>query len=180
MEQVGRRCLRHRRRREARRRRLLLAARPGRRRHQRGRPPARDDGGRARWSITRRSPRRRWSDARDDGPGDAAFVTLKEGANARMEPKELIDDLRHVVKKIGAIARPDDILFTADLPKTIGQDHAAPAARYRQKARRSAIRRRWRIRRSSPGSRRTTKRIWSVGRLGVRGRDVRLLRGEAG
>ena len=24
----------------------------------------------------------------------------------------------HVVKKIGAIARPDDILFTADLPKT--------------------------------------------------------------
>ena len=24
----------------------------------------------------------------------------------------------HVVKKIGAIARPDDILFAADLPKT--------------------------------------------------------------
>jgi acetyl-CoA synthetase len=24
----------------------------------------------------------------------------------------------HVVKKIGAIARPDDIIFTADLPKT--------------------------------------------------------------
>ena len=24
----------------------------------------------------------------------------------------------HVAKKIGAIARPDDILFTADLPKT--------------------------------------------------------------
>jgi acetyl-CoA synthetase len=29
------------------------------------------------------------------------------------------DDLKdHVAKKIGAIARPDDILFSADLPKT--------------------------------------------------------------
>jgi acetyl-CoA synthetase len=53
------------------------------------------------------------------GQAIAAFVTLKEGANARMGSKELIDDLKeHVVKKIGAIARPDDILFTADLPKT--------------------------------------------------------------
>ena len=53
------------------------------------------------------------------GQAIAAFVTLKEGANARLGSKELIDDLKeHVVKKIGAIARPDDILFTADLPKT--------------------------------------------------------------
>jgi len=53
------------------------------------------------------------------GQAIAAFVTLKEGANARMGSKELVDDLKaHVVKKIGAIARPDDILFTADLPKT--------------------------------------------------------------
>ena len=30
-----------------------------------------------------------------------------------------MDELKeHVSKKIGAIARPDDILFTADLPKT--------------------------------------------------------------
>ena len=30
-----------------------------------------------------------------------------------------MDELKeHVVKKIGGIARPDDILFTADLPKT--------------------------------------------------------------
>jgi acetyl-CoA synthetase len=51
------------------------------------------------------------------GQAIAAFVTLKEGtAHA---PKSLVDDLKeHVVKKIGAIARPDDILFTADLPKT--------------------------------------------------------------
>ena len=50
------------------------------------------------------------------GEGIAAFVTLKQG----VEPSDaLIDDLEeHVVKKIGAIARPDDIIFAADLPKT--------------------------------------------------------------
>jgi acetyl-CoA synthetase len=50
------------------------------------------------------------------GQAIAAFVTLKEGlsiAGARAD--ELKD---HVAKKIGSIARPDDILFTADLPKT--------------------------------------------------------------
>ncbi len=53
------------------------------------------------------------------GQAIAAFVTLKEGANQKTGSKELIDDLKeHVVKKIGAIARPDDILFAADLPKT--------------------------------------------------------------
>jgi acetyl-CoA synthetase len=50
------------------------------------------------------------------GQAIAAFVTLKEG---RPASQELKDDLReHVAMKIGAIARPDDILFTADLPKT--------------------------------------------------------------
>jgi len=50
------------------------------------------------------------------GQAIAAFVTLKDGA---AWSKDLIDDLKeHVVKKIGAIARPDDIIFTADLPKT--------------------------------------------------------------
>ncbi|HXY69022.1 MAG TPA: acetate--CoA ligase [Gemmatimonadales bacterium] len=50
------------------------------------------------------------------GQAVAAFVTLKSG----FEPHdELKDDLKeHVVTKIGAIARPDDVLFTADLPKT--------------------------------------------------------------
>jgi acetyl-CoA synthetase len=50
------------------------------------------------------------------GQAIAAFVTLKEGAamdNARAEELKA-----HVAKKIGSIARPDDILFTADLPKT--------------------------------------------------------------
>jgi acetyl-CoA synthetase len=53
------------------------------------------------------------------GQAIAAFVTLKEGTNERRGSPELIEDLKeHVVRKIGAIARPDDILFTADLPKT--------------------------------------------------------------
>jgi acetyl-CoA synthetase len=53
------------------------------------------------------------------GQAIAAFVTLKEGLVGGTPPKELADALKeHVVKKIGAIARPDDILFTADLPKT--------------------------------------------------------------
>jgi acetyl-CoA synthetase len=50
------------------------------------------------------------------GQAIAAFVTVKEGVHSS---KQLADDLKeHVVKKIGAIARPDDILFTVDLPKT--------------------------------------------------------------
>jgi acetyl-CoA synthetase len=50
------------------------------------------------------------------GQAIAAFVTVKEG----IEPTEQLKrDLReHVSNKIGAIARPDDILFAADLPKT--------------------------------------------------------------
>ena len=50
------------------------------------------------------------------GQAIAAFVTLREGHTAS---SELRDELReHVVQKIGALARPDDILFSADLPKT--------------------------------------------------------------
>jgi acetyl-CoA synthetase len=46
----------------------------------------------------------------------AAFVTLKEG-HAGTESRK--DELKeHVTRKIGAIARPDDIYFSADLPKT--------------------------------------------------------------
>jgi acetyl-CoA synthetase len=50
------------------------------------------------------------------GQAISAFVTLKEG---RAGTSALRDELReHVAKKIGAIARPDDILFSAELPKT--------------------------------------------------------------
>jgi acetyl-CoA synthetase len=45
-----------------------------------------------------------------------AFVSLRAGSQGGPELlKELKD---HVVKKIGSLARPDDIYFTAELPKT--------------------------------------------------------------
>ena len=50
------------------------------------------------------------------GEALVAFVTLKEGVEKN---NALIDQLKqHVTKKIGALARPDDIIFAADLPKT--------------------------------------------------------------
>ena len=50
------------------------------------------------------------------GQALSAFVTLKDG---RQSSDELKTELReHVAKKIGAIARPDDVIFSADLPKT--------------------------------------------------------------
>jgi acetyl-CoA synthetase len=50
------------------------------------------------------------------GQAISAFVTVKEGTKTS---PELIDELKqHVVQKIGAISRPDDIIFTAELPKT--------------------------------------------------------------
>jgi acetyl-CoA synthetase len=50
------------------------------------------------------------------GQALAAFVTLKEGQKITAQLKDDLKD--HVAKKIGAIAKPDDILFSADLPKT--------------------------------------------------------------
>ena len=50
------------------------------------------------------------------GQALAAFVTLREGFK---HSTELREELRtFVAEKIGAIAKPDDILFSADLPKT--------------------------------------------------------------
>jgi acetyl-CoA synthetase len=50
------------------------------------------------------------------GQAVAAFVTVKEGVRTSDELANQLKD--HVVKKIGAIARPDAIMFAADLPKT--------------------------------------------------------------
>ena len=50
------------------------------------------------------------------GQALAAFVTLKEGNKPTAQLKDDLKD--HVAKKIGSIARPDDVLFSADLPKT--------------------------------------------------------------
>jgi acetyl-CoA synthetase len=50
------------------------------------------------------------------GQAIAAFVTIKEG---REMTKSLQDDIKaHVAKKIGALARPDDVIYSAELPKT--------------------------------------------------------------
>jgi acetyl-CoA synthetase len=50
------------------------------------------------------------------GQAIAAFVTLREGHQTSVA---LRDELKKfVANKIGALARPDDILFSADLPKT--------------------------------------------------------------
>jgi acetyl-CoA synthetase len=50
------------------------------------------------------------------GQSVCAFVTLRDGFK---KSGELRDELREfVAMKIGALARPDDVLFSADLPKT--------------------------------------------------------------
>src|SRR5438093_10338505 len=50
------------------------------------------------------------------GQALAAFVSLREGFKPSTQLRE---ELRNfVAEKIGAIAKPDDILFSADLPKT--------------------------------------------------------------
>jgi acetyl-CoA synthetase len=50
------------------------------------------------------------------GQAICAFVSLKSGVDGS---GGLMDELKgHVAKKIGPIARPDEILFAAELPKT--------------------------------------------------------------
>src|SRR3954454_22500187 len=50
------------------------------------------------------------------GQGICAFVTLKAGVKATPDLKKELSD--HVLREIGALARPDDIRFTDALPKT--------------------------------------------------------------
>jgi len=50
------------------------------------------------------------------GQAIAGFVTLKEGL--KMTPELQAELKEYVAKKIGALARPDDILYAAELPKT--------------------------------------------------------------
>jgi acetyl-CoA synthetase len=50
------------------------------------------------------------------GQAIAAFVTVKESAQPSDALREALRE--HVAMKIGAIAKPQDILFAADLPKT--------------------------------------------------------------
>ncbi len=50
------------------------------------------------------------------GESIAAFVTLKGDVNGSPEERQKLRD--HVARKIGPIARPDQLIFAADLPKT--------------------------------------------------------------
>ena len=50
------------------------------------------------------------------GTAVVAFVTMKDGHGH--EPERMDELKEHVVRKIGRIARPDEVLFTAELPKT--------------------------------------------------------------
>nr|HPK04002.1 acetyl-coenzyme A synthetase [Candidatus Sumerlaeota bacterium] len=50
------------------------------------------------------------------GQALVAFVTMKESAEVSDNVFEKLKE--HVANKIGAIARPDEIILTADLPKT--------------------------------------------------------------
>jgi acetyl-CoA synthetase len=50
------------------------------------------------------------------GQAIAAFVTIKAGIDLRDTLKDEIK--AHVAKKIGALARPDDVIYAAELPKT--------------------------------------------------------------
>jgi acetyl-CoA synthetase len=50
------------------------------------------------------------------GQGIAAFVTIKHGVPTSDSLKDEIK--QHVAKKIGALARPDDVVYAAELPKT--------------------------------------------------------------
>jgi acetyl-CoA synthetase len=50
------------------------------------------------------------------GQAIAAFVILRGGFASS---PDLANELKaHVAKKIGAVARPDDIIFSAEVPKT--------------------------------------------------------------
>ena len=103
----------------ARRGRRLLAHGSRRRCDERLRSPSLHHGDRERARrCTERSPKPPWSGSPDEITGEAicCFVILKSG----IEPSdELGEELRqHVARKIGPIARPRQLMFTPDLPKT--------------------------------------------------------------
>ena len=68
----------------------------------------------------------------DETTGEAicAFVVLKRSRPTGDEAKKIANELRNwVAKEIGPIAKPKDIRFGDNLPKTRSrQDHAPPAA----------------------------------------------------
>ncbi len=68
------------------------------------------------------------------GQAIAAFVTLKDGIGGTSELAGQLKD--HVAKKIGAISRPDDILFSCRASEDPQRkNHAPPAPRHRRRPR---------------------------------------------
>ena len=66
------------------------------------------------------------------GQAIAAFVTLREGHHAERR-RCATSCASSSPQKIGALARPDDILFSRrPAEDALGQDHAPPAARHRR------------------------------------------------
>ena len=115
---VPRRLLR-RRRRADRRGRRLLAARPRRRRDERLRPPHLDDRGRV---GARRPPKRRRGGGlrplgRADRPGDRRLRDA-QGRRRGLASRCSRSCATTSRVKIGAIAKPANIVFTPELPKT--------------------------------------------------------------
>ena len=111
------------------------------------RPPAEHDGGRERPGASPEGRRGRGGRPAGRPQGRGRSAASSRSSRATPPTDELKKELKaHVVKEIGALARPDDIRFTDALPKTrSGQDHAAAAARHRRRpASRPATRRRWR------------------------------------
>jgi acetyl-CoA synthetase len=52
------------------------------------------------------------------GQAVVAFVTLRGGVDAGHSSEKITELKQHVAQKIGALARPEDIYLTAELPKT--------------------------------------------------------------
>ena len=75
------------------------------------------------------------------GQGVVAFVTPRSGVQAG---PELVEELRnHVAEKIGPIAKPDRIYFTAELPKTRSAKSCVASCATSLRAACSVIPRRW-------------------------------------
>jgi hypothetical protein len=97
------------------------------------------------------------------GQAIAAFCTIKHGIPTSDALKEEIK--QHVARKIGALARPDDVIYAAELPKTrsgkimrrLLRDVAEGRPPPRAGAAPAATRPRWPIPRWSPRSRISTR-----------------------
>ena len=133
--------------------RLLLDHGPHRRRAERRRPPPRHDGNRVRAggaSAGGGGCRRRQA-ARDQGRVGVRVRRVPRRATHAATPSALVEGAARLGgRAVGAIAKPDDIRFADNLPKTRSGKIMRRLLRRSRAARRSPrTSRRWRTRRSS-------------------------------